>query len=93
MAEAVPREIYIVSAFIVDANGTFNFISGYPKTFDSARYDNDIKKTFRRADGDMSEVWGAMCKVDTRLVQTVMLSTVGGSLLGLKTTGELAPEV
>lgn len=89
---ATQREIYIVSAFIVDANGTFAFIEGYPKKFDSKNYGDDIRKTYRRADGDMSEAWGAMCKVDTRLVQTVTLSTVDGSLLGVKTTGELVPE-
>jgi len=93
MAGAVPRQIYIVSAWVVDANGTFNFIDGYPKQFDSKRYNDDIQKTYRRADGDMSEAWGAMCKVDNRLVQTVTLTTIEGAFVDGKTMGELAPEV
>ena len=31
------REIYLVLAYVVDANGTFNNLSGYPKTFDSKK--------------------------------------------------------
>lgn len=81
------REIYIVTAHIVDANGTFNVLSGYPKTFDSKNYDGDIEKTRRRAEGDFSEVWGAMCKRDDRMIQTVILQTVGGVQMDYKTSG------
>ena len=81
------RQIFIVEAFVVDANGTFNYISGYPKRFDSRSYDDDIGKTQRRAEGDMSEAWGAMCKVDTRQIQTVTLETVDGFQLDRKSTG------
>ena len=81
------RQIFIVTAQVVDANGTFNYISGYPKTFDSKNYDGDIEKTQRRAEGDYSNAWGAMCKVDTRMIQTVTLSTVDGFLIEKKTSG------
>ena len=81
------RQIFIVDAHIVDANGTFHYIDGYPKTFDSNGYGQDIDKTKRRAEGDMSEAWGAMCKVDTRMIQTVSLSTVDGFQLERKTMG------
>ena len=81
------RQIFIVDAFIVDANGTFNHLNGYPKQFDSRSYGNDIGKAQRRAEGDMSETWGAMCKVDTRQVQTVTLTTVDGFQLEKKTSG------
>ena len=89
------RQIFIVNAFVVDANGTFNNLSGYPKTFDSKNYQNDIGKTQRRAEGDMSETWGAMCKVDTRQIQTVTLSTVDGFQIEKKTCGQFnyLPEV
>ena len=73
--------------FIVDANGTFNYLEGYPKRFDSRSYQGDVDKTRRRAEGDMSEAWGAMCKVDTRQIQTVTLSTVDGFQMDRKTTG------
>lgn len=86
------RQIYIVSAWLVDANGTFAISSGYPKTFDSKNYGGDAEKAYRRADGDMSAVWSEMCKVDTRQVQTVQLSTVDGILLAQKTTGPFKDE-
>lgn len=81
------RQIYIVDAFIVDANGTFNHLSGYPKQFDSRSYQNDTGKAQRRAEGDMSETWGAMCKIDTRQIQTVTLMTVDGFMLEKRTCG------
>ena len=82
------RQIFIVSASVVDANGTFNFLEGYPKKFDSNSYQGDINKTQRRAEGDMSETWGAMYKVDTRQIQTVSLATVDGFVLETKTMGQ-----
>lgn len=81
------RQIFIVDAMIVDANGTFNRIEGYPKKFDSKNYGDDVDKAQRRAEGDMSEAWGAMCKVDSRWIQTVTLSTVDGFQLERKTMG------
>ena len=84
------RQIFIVDAHIVDANGTFNYIDGYPKRFDSNGYQGDVDKTRRRAEGDMSEAWGAMCKVDTRQLQTVTLMTADGFQLDRKTSGALA---
>ena len=87
------RQIFIVDAHIVDANGTFNYVSGYPKTFDSRGYQDDIEKTQRRAEGDMSEAWGAMCKVDTRQIQTVTLSTIEGYQIEQKSMGAFPEEV
>jgi len=86
------RQIFIVTANIVDANGTFNALPGYPKTFDSKNYQGDIEKAQRRAEGDFSEAWGAMCKVDTRQIQTVTLSTVDGFQLDRKTSGSFPEE-
>lgn len=81
------RQIFIVDAMIVDANGTFSRLEGYPKKFDSKNYGDDVEKAQRRAEGDMSEAWGAMCKVDSRWIQTVTLSTVDGFQLERKTMG------
>ena len=63
------REIFKVTAEIVDANGTYNALSGYPKTFDSRNYANDIEKTRQRAVGDWHEVLGAFAKRDDRQLQ------------------------
>lgn len=84
------RNIFIVSAYIVDANGTFNPLSGYPKTFDSHNYGDDIDKAQRRAIGDMSETFGAMCKRDDRQLQTVMVMTADGFLIEKKSIGKIA---
>ena len=91
------RQIYIVDAIVVDANGTFAHMSGYPKTFDSKNFLDkatatetavDIAK--KRAEGDMSETFGAMCKVDTRQLQTVTLMTADGFLIESKKLGMIA---
>lgn len=84
------RNIFIVNAQIVDANGTFATLSGYPKTFDSKNYGNDIDKAQRRAMGEFSECFGAMCKVDSRQLQCVMLMTADGFVLDHKTIGAIA---
>ena len=81
------RNIFIVNAQIIDANGTFNNLSGYPKNFDSRNYSDDVDKAKRRAEGDMSEVWGAMCKRDDRQIQTVFLTDIFGNQYGKKSFG------
>jgi hypothetical protein len=86
------RQIFIVDAHIVDANGTFNYLEGYPKRFDSRSYQGDVDKAQRRAEGDMSEAWGAMCKIDTRQIQTVTLTTADGFQLDRKTMGAFPAE-
>ena len=86
------RQIFIVDAHIVDANGTFNNVQGYPKTFDSRNYQGDVDKAQHRAEGDMSEAWGAMCKIDTRQIQTVTLTTADGFQLDRKTMGAFPAE-
>lgn len=84
------RQIFIVYASIVDANGAFANLSGYPKTFDSHNYGDDIDKAQRRAIGDMSETFGAMCKRDDRQLQTVMVTTADGFLIEKKSIGRIA---
>ncbi len=84
------RQIYIVEAHIVDANGTFNYLDGYPKRFDSNSYQGDIGKTQRRAEGDASKVWGAMCDVDTRQISTVTVITANGLQIFSRTRGDFA---
>jgi len=69
----MPREIYEVYAKVVDANGTYNTLTGYPKTFDSRSYDNDLEKTKQRAYGEWHEALGSMSKIDTRQVQFAMI--------------------
>lgn len=84
------RQIFIVNAYVVDANGTFNTLSGYPKTFDSRNYDNDLEKTQRRAVGEFSDTFGAMCKRDDRQLQTVMVMSADGAVIDTKHIGVIA---
>lgn len=86
------RQIFIVNAMIVDANGAFHTLDNYPKTFDSNNYQNDVDKARRRADGEFSECWATMCKRDDRQIQTVMLGTVDGFLLEKKSSGQFPAE-
>ena len=87
------RQIFIVTAQIVDANGSYAALTGYPKTFDSKNYQDDIDKAQRRAEGDFSDCWGAMCKRDDRQVQTVILNTADGFQLDAKTYGSFPEPV
>ena len=82
------RNIFIINAQIVDSTGAFHFLDGYPQIVDSNSYQGDVDKARRRADGIFSEAWGAMCKVDTRLIQTVTLTDAHGAQLDRKTTGD-----
>ena len=81
------RNIFIVNAQIVDANAAFHFLDGYPKTFDSKNYDDDVDKAKKRAEGDMSETWGAMCKRDDRLIQVVSMTDAFGNVIEKKSEG------
>lgn len=81
------RNIFTVDAWIIDSNGTYNKLTGYPKNFDSRTYDGDTEKALKRAMGDFSEVYGAYCKRDDRLMQTVVVYQANGQLIDRKSLG------
>ena len=68
------REIYEVTAKIVDSTGAYNTLSGYPKVFDSKHYDNDLDKTWRRATGEWHAAMTAMSVRDDRPLQLAMIT-------------------
>lgn len=85
------REIYEVYANIVDANGSYNALSGYPKTFDSKNYGNDLDKTRQRAYGEWHSALAAMAKVDTRQIQLAgIIQVSNGMQIALERMGVLA---
>ncbi len=84
------RVIYEVYAKVVDTNGSYNTLDGYPKVFDSKHYGNDTEKTRNRAEGAFHECIGAMCKVDTRQVQSVIMMTAEGNVIYQRSIGRLA---
>lgn len=85
------REIFEVHAKIVDANGTYNSLSGYPKVYDSRSYGNDIDKTLQRARGGWHEALEEMSKIDTRQVQEAYIIRVSDGLqIEIEKIGKLA---
>lgn len=84
------REIYEVYAKVIDANGAYNTLSGYPKIFDSKNYNHDLNKTLMRARGEFYETIGAMCKRDDRQKQYVVLLRSDGLAIDSQYVGELA---
>ncbi len=75
------REIYEINAKIVDANGNFNALDGYPKKFDSHSYNDDIEKARQRAYGDWHDVLGTMCKRDDRQLQLAYILRVSDGIV------------
>ena len=49
MINYIKREIYEVSAKVVDAAGSYNNLTGYPQSFDSHQNNDDIEKAKNKA--------------------------------------------
>ena len=90
------RNIFEVDAMVVDANGTYNHMSGYPKRFDSNSYDGDLEGTMKRAKAEYYNTLGGMYGNQAgRQIQTVTLSNVYGVQILRDTIGQfqdLEPE-
>lgn len=85
------REIFEVVAKVVDSNGTFNPLTGYPKAFDSRSYDNNVEKAQRRALGEWHNALAAMSTADTRKCQVAFVYRVSdGLVLGCEHFGAIA---
>jgi len=81
------RKFFEVYAKIVDANGSYNTLSGYPKAFDSHNYNDDVDKALRRAKAEFHETAGAMLKRDDRQQQTAILMSSDGFIIESFTDG------
>lgn len=86
------RSIFEVYAKIVDANGAYNTLSGYPKVFDSRSYNNSVETALKRAQGEFHETFGAMCKRDDRQLQMVLLMTADGRTIDRQSLGRVQPD-
>ena len=85
------RIIYEVYAKVVDANGAYNTLSGYPKVYDSRNYNNDFVKTYNRAKGEYNTCLGTMYPRDDRQAQFAMLIDAStGLVLESAYIGEIA---
>lgn len=85
------RAIFEVYAKVIDANGAYNTLSGYPKVYDSRLYDNDIAKTLNRARGELHNALAAMYPRDDRQAQFAMLiDASSGMVVDSAYIGEIA---
>ena len=76
------RTILEVDATVVDANGTFNHMSNYPKRFDSNTYEGDLEGTMKRAKAEYYNTLGSMYGNQSgRQIQTVLLTNVKGETI------------
>ena len=67
------REIFEVYAKVIDANGAYNTLSGYPKVFDSHQNGDDIEKARSKAYGEYHTVLGTMYNRFDRQQQIAMI--------------------
>jgi hypothetical protein len=85
------HEIFIVNAYIVDANGNFNFLSGYPKPYDSKHYGNDVNNARCRALSDYYSVLSTMAtRTDRQLQRANVIVASNGSSVGESGFGSIA---
>lgn len=90
------RQIFVVRADVVDANGAFNPLSGYPKSFDSktSPYNGDIGMCLDRAKAEWHDAVSAMLKSNVgRQLQTAVLMTADGRIIETFHKGAIAPVV
>lgn len=67
------RAIFEVYAKVIDANGTYNTLTGYPKVYDSRSYGNDPVKAYNRAKAEYCNALSGMYTADTRQAQFAMI--------------------
>lgn len=85
------REIYEVTAKIVDANGNYSTASGFPKAFDSMSYNNDVTKARNRAYSAFHTILGTMYSVDSRQEQLAMIYRISDGVQEIvERVGDLA---
>lgn len=86
------RQIFEVYARVVDSAGSYHILDGYPKTFDSKHYNNDIDKTLNRARSDAFENASTFTGPtgETRQLQTVTICTADGTLVERYAFGKIA---
>ena len=67
------REIYEVYAKVIDANGAYNTLSGYPKVYDSHQNNDDCEKARSKAYAEYYTAIGTMYSRTDRQKQFAMI--------------------
>ena len=86
------RNIFIVDAFKVTTEGASQHVTGYPKTFNSDDYNNDVDKALKRAKGSFASTWSDFCGVDNYAMARVTLSDIAGNEIKREILGEIPQE-
>lgn len=81
------RNIFVVDAFLVNGEGTYAHINGFPKVFDSESYDGSVDTALKRAQGSFASTWSDFCAVDNKQIQLVTLMDIFGNQLDKKCLG------
>ena len=82
------RTILEVDAKIVDANGVFNHLNGYPKKFDSKSYQDDLEGTMKRAKSEYFSTLSAMYGNQAgRQIQAVSITNAYGHVILCESIG------
>ena len=87
------RNIFIVDANIVDANGNYSTINGFPKRFDSRSYSDSTETALRRAKAAYYTQLGLNYAIDGRQMQTVTQLQADGRIIMRESEGRfIEPE-
>ena len=88
------RTILEVDAVVVDSNGTFNRMTGYPKRFDSNTYDGDLAGTMKRAKAEYYNTLGSMYgNQANRQIQTARLTNIRGDTVLCESIGNFPVDI
>lgn len=90
----MPRNIFIVDSYLVDANGSFSHFQGFPQSFDSRNYEDSVDTALRRATSVFAAQLSAMNSAagDTRQIQQVTMTDIYGFQIDKKCVGQLQEE-
>ena len=86
------RNIFVVNATVVNSEGQYSTVSGFPKRFDSESYNGDTEKALRRAKAAYHAQLSLNYAVDDRQMQTVTLQQANGAMILRETEGGFAVE-
>ena len=75
------RNIFIVNATQVNAQGQYSVVSGFPKSFDSESYDGNTDKALRRAKSAFYAQCSTNYATDGKIMQTVTLEQANGQMI------------
>ena len=75
------RNIFIVNATQVNAQGQFSTVSGFPKTFDANSYEGNANTALRRAKAAFHAQCATNYATDGKIMQTVTLAQANGQMI------------